>query len=740
MKHLFTLFALLIVMLRGHAQVVQTVINPTKNSWGGTSQALLYKPDDYSSTTTKYPLLVFLHGAGQAYGGLSSIYNSSAAGGPAYFIEHAGWPASFTNPKDGQTYKFIVLSPQAAATQPGSGWSSSAQELDYMIRYMVTNYRVDTNRIYITGISAGGDGICDYATHAVYSGSRYVPRYKAAAMVPMSQAGGNYPQADCNIIVADSTRAWGFGDADNDVHGGFTKTLIDKMNIAKAGFGRFTNFVGPDGNHCCWGTYYNPTYRETIGGVSMNIYEWMLTHTQVPVTAPTANAGSNQTITLPVSSVTLNGSGTAGAGYTITSYGWTQLSGPGTATIATPALASTNVSGLIQGTYVFRLTVTNSNGATATSNVSVTVNPVPPPVAKAGPDQTITLPVSSVTLNGSSSTGTITAYAWTMISGPNTPVITTPAAVSTTVTGLVQGTYVFQLSVNSGASTDQVSVTVSPAGVTRYIKVRLYGGSNPYTTGGWNNWNIASNLGSGALKYATGENSAVTITTNYTTMVADNSTSYVVTMCPQEVARYASYASQLDATFTITGLDNSKTYNIETYNTRDKIGPYVTEVSIGSVMRAIVTDTNRATPAVFTGLTPTNGTIVINLHRPSNSTYHYINGLQITELGSSGGLMLAKAAPQTEEDEASWQTFPIPFYDYVVLKKKFEKAQQKLTVTITDMAGRVLYNKPFGDVPQGVWNQRLDFSGKLMPPGIYLLQVTGPDLAKPVTMKLVKGQ
>src|SRR6185369_11336494 len=83
--------------------------------------------------------------------------------------------------------------------------------------------------------------------------------------------------------------------------------------------------------------------------------------------------------------------------------------------------------------------------------------------ANAGPNQTITLPVSSVTLNGSASTGAITSYAWTLVSGPNTPTITTPAAVSTTVTGLIQGTYVFKLSVNGGVSTSQVTVTVNAA-------------------------------------------------------------------------------------------------------------------------------------------------------------------------------------------------------------------------------------------------------------------------------------
>jgi len=88
--------------------------------------------------------------------------------------------------------------------------------------------------------------------------------------------------------------------------------------------------------------------------------------------------------------------------------------------------------------------------------------------ANAGPDQTIISPVSSVNLDGSASTGVITDYTWTFVSGPGTPAIATPNAVSTQVTGLSVGDYIFQLSVNSGFSTSQVAVTVLPPGSFHY--------------------------------------------------------------------------------------------------------------------------------------------------------------------------------------------------------------------------------------------------------------------------------
>lgn len=94
---------------------------------------------------------------------------------------------------------------------------------------------------------------------------------------------------------------------------------------------------------------------------------------------------------------------------------------------------------------------------------SMTVGSASGPVANAGNTQTITLPTSSVTLDGSASTGAITSYLWTQISGPNTASIATPTTITTNVTGLIGGAYVFQLSVNAGASTSQVTINVNGA-------------------------------------------------------------------------------------------------------------------------------------------------------------------------------------------------------------------------------------------------------------------------------------
>lgn len=182
--------------------------------------------------------------------------------------------------------------------------------------------------------------------------------------------------------------------------------------------------------------------------------------------APKANAGADKLITLPTSSVTLSGAGSDTDG-TIAKYAWSKISGAAV-TFGSPSSASTTVSGLTAGSYVFRLTVTDNAGATGYDDVAVVVNS--PPVANAGADKTISLPTNSVTLSGSAtdSDGTIASYSWSKISG-STAVFSSTSTSTTTISSLVAGSYTFRLTVkdNRGATdTDDVIVTVKSTTVT----------------------------------------------------------------------------------------------------------------------------------------------------------------------------------------------------------------------------------------------------------------------------------
>lgn len=165
--------------------------------------------------------------------------------------------------------------------------------------------------------------------------------------------------------------------------------------------------------------------------------------------SPLANAGADQIIVLPTNSVTLTGSGTDSDG-SIASYAWTKVSGPAGGSISSATAATTAITGLIQGIYIFELRVTDNNNASATDLVQVTVNAAPvnqAPTANAGLNQNITLPTNTATLSGSGSDvdGTIASYAWTKVSGPSGGTISSASSASTSVISLIQGVYIYEL-------------------------------------------------------------------------------------------------------------------------------------------------------------------------------------------------------------------------------------------------------------------------------------------------------
>jgi hypothetical protein len=183
---------------------------------------------------------------------------------------------------------------------------------------------------------------------------------------------------------------------------------------------------------------------------------------------PVSVAGANQSITLPDDSVTLNGSASyeAGSGGSIKTYIWSQISGPARATITSPYFSITPVKGLsVPGTYTFTLIVIDSVGAVDSSHINIAVS-VGALVANAGPDQTISQPLDSVTLDGSKSAepgGTIQSYTWSQLSGPASAGIRSPGSAVTVADGLQGGVYVFQLLVTDAfgnSATATVTITV----------------------------------------------------------------------------------------------------------------------------------------------------------------------------------------------------------------------------------------------------------------------------------------
>jgi len=117
---------------------------------------LEYLPTDYLSNPNKeYPVIIFLHGTGERGDGSNEDVSKVTTHGPPKHIKN-GHKMEFT--VDGKNYAFIVITPQLVF---GNGnWRSDY--IDEVYTHVMNTYRVDRNRVYLTGLSLGGGGVWRY--------------------------------------------------------------------------------------------------------------------------------------------------------------------------------------------------------------------------------------------------------------------------------------------------------------------------------------------------------------------------------------------------------------------------------------------------------------------------------------------------------------------------------------------------------------------------------------------------
>ncbi len=128
---------------------------------------LVYLPEGYGDDPEReWPLIFFLHGSGD------EDYDST-------FVLSFGLPAVLLAGEQPEDFPFVVISPQAS---PGETWWSPGMipALAALLDEVAETYRVDTDRVYLTGLSMGGYGSWWLAT-------AYPERF--AAMVSISGSG-----------------------------------------------------------------------------------------------------------------------------------------------------------------------------------------------------------------------------------------------------------------------------------------------------------------------------------------------------------------------------------------------------------------------------------------------------------------------------------------------------------------------------------------------------------------------
>jgi len=192
---------------------------------------LIYLPEDYETTSQEWPLVLFLHGAGERGSDIEFVKRN----GPTRLLD------------EDQQFSFILVSPQCPER---TIWDNKL--LIILLDEIESKYNVDKSRVYLTGLSMGG--------HATWSLAIQNPA-RFAAIIPVCARG--YSQ---DVYVLKDVPVWAFhGEKDDIVPISDGQKMVDAIQRA-GGNVKFT--IYPEAGHDAWTeTYKNP-----------EIYEWMLNH------------------------------------------------------------------------------------------------------------------------------------------------------------------------------------------------------------------------------------------------------------------------------------------------------------------------------------------------------------------------------------------------------------------------------------------------------------------------------
>ena len=194
---------------------------------------LLFLPDSYGEKEQRWPMILFLHGAGERGDDLRKVKKH----GPPKIVEKQ---------KD---FPFVVVSPQCPA---GDWWTDKVEVLINLLDDIVSRYDVDTDRIYLTGLSMGGYGTWTLA-------AAHPDRF--AAIAPICGGGKRFM-----ALTLKDVPVWAFHGAKDRVVP--LKESEEMVEAIKARGGQAKLTVYPEANHDSWTATYN----------NQELYDWLLEH------------------------------------------------------------------------------------------------------------------------------------------------------------------------------------------------------------------------------------------------------------------------------------------------------------------------------------------------------------------------------------------------------------------------------------------------------------------------------
>ncbi len=252
-----------------------------------------YNPADVN---TLYPVIIYFHGLGAAGQGTSSdlctILSDQTNSLPGRI--ESGTFQEVVN-SGGIDYKFIVISPQYVQYDYGNNNYPSANAVDSVIDYVIANYRVNINRIYLTGMSTGANMVVEYAGNSLARAQRIAGASTASVCSVVGRT-PNTNSAPTNI--GNASLPFTFIQCEDDSYSCFPdipQTWYNGILAANPSAGTFTTFkslikipavlppVWPPANindycmpwgHDTWSLLYNQSYK--ING--KNLSEFFITY------------------------------------------------------------------------------------------------------------------------------------------------------------------------------------------------------------------------------------------------------------------------------------------------------------------------------------------------------------------------------------------------------------------------------------------------------------------------------
>ncbi|MDW7696032.1 PKD domain-containing protein (plasmid) [Flammeovirgaceae bacterium SG7u.111] len=555
---------LVILLLNTNNLMAQDVANQTTKQTSGGTSYLEYLPEDYATSGEDYPVMIFLHGLGEKGSDITKV----ATHGPPKHIKNGN---KMTFEVDGETFSFIVISPQLKGNY--GNWPTNY--VKEVFDHVKNIYRIDENRIYITGLSLGGGGTWNFAVN-------YPEEIAAIAAICGTTQG--YTAANACKIGSANLPVWAFhGENDGTVSPNASKNWVNSINACNPDpLALLTLYPGIA--HNAWDRAYQPDHQFH----NPNVYEWLLSYNKNKVYVGT---GSNRSIEQPKDSVHIQANISVPEPGSET-YTWEQVNGPTTAALSGTNTATLVAQSLEEGTYTFKLSVT-ANSITESDEIDITVTkPNVAPIADAGLSRTVVLPKDTVKISGAQSydsDGSISAYQWKQTGGPSSGV---KVLINFTNADETLGT---PWNNTPNAFRNQtMSNLVAESGATTNISLQMFEG--------W--WDVNT------LGVTTGNDSGV---------------------YPDNVMKTNYWLNDNPVKLRVANLEVGQLYNFTFFGSRSGVTDNrATTYTIGSETVSLNAASNKDQTISITEVSPNaSGEVVISIDKASGSSYGYLAAMEI---------------------------------------------------------------------------------------------------------------